>query len=385
MNKYNKRSVFIAACMGMLLFGICFITLGSVAAPLKEKFALDGVAAGTLFSILPLGILTGSFLFGPVCDRYGYQLLLALACIGLFAGFEGIALSPSLFLLKICVYVVGVCGGIINGATNALVADISTTNKSANLSILGVFFGLGALGMPLLLGLLTHYMAPLHILALVGGFTLIVAITFYFIRFPAPKQPEAGLLANWSSLLNNVLFIAAFFLFFQSSLEAIINNWTTTYLTEQSGVPEKEALFALSVHIAGMVLMRMLSGSVLRNVARTKMLWTCLLLLAAGIVLMQAGTNAFWVTAGLFLSGAGLAEGFPVMLGFVGERFSKLSGTAFSLVFSIALVGNMLINYLMGIVVKKYGVAHLTTVAYIEIACMAILFILLIKQSNHKK
>src|SRR5262249_41659697 len=73
---YNKRVVFWAACFGMLLFGCGLITLGSMATDLKIKFELDEVAAGTLFSILPFGILTGSLLFGPICDRYGYKFLL---------------------------------------------------------------------------------------------------------------------------------------------------------------------------------------------------------------------------------------------------------------------------------------------------------------------
>jgi hypothetical protein len=34
------------------------------------------------------------------------------------------------------------------------VADISKDSKTANLSLLGVFFGIGALGMPFILGLL---------------------------------------------------------------------------------------------------------------------------------------------------------------------------------------------------------------------------------------
>lgn len=126
---YKKTPVFIAAFLGMLLFGISLITLGSVTPHLKTKFMLDGIAAGTLFSILPVGILCGSLLFGPVCDRYGYKLLLILACIGMFAGFEGIAYASSLGILKICVFVFGAGGGVINGATNALVADISDEKK----------------------------------------------------------------------------------------------------------------------------------------------------------------------------------------------------------------------------------------------------------------
>jgi MFS family permease len=134
-----------------------------------------------------------------------------------------------------------------------------------------------------------------------------------------------------------------------------------------------------------MIIMRLISGSICRKIERSTMLWTCLILLTAGILLVQAGNTLFWITFGLFLSGAGLAEGFPVILGLVGDRFAKISATAFSFVFSIALVGNMVINYIMGIVVEKYGVAQLTSVAYIEILGMATLFFFLIQQTKKSK
>jgi len=86
------------------------------------------------------------------------------------------------------------------------------------------------------------------------------------------------------------------------------------------------------------------------------------------------------IVAGLVLSGAGLAGGFPIMLGFVGERFAALSGTAFSFVFVVALAGNMLINYAMGFIVHNYGVQHLTTVCYIEIGIMVLLFPFIIQK-----
>ena len=66
----------------------------------------------------------------------------------MFAGFEGIAYAGSLNVLKICIYLFGVGGGIINGATNALVADISVKNKGADLSLLGVFLVLAPWGCP---------------------------------------------------------------------------------------------------------------------------------------------------------------------------------------------------------------------------------------------
>ncbi len=370
---------FIAACAGMFLFGITLITLGAVATDLKTKYQLSGLESGVVFSILPLGILLGSLIFGPVCDRYGYKLLLIIACVAVFAGFEGIAYSHSYTLLKISIFIFGVGGGVLNGATNAVVSDITTEHKGANLSLLGVFFGLGALGMPLVLGALRH-IPSFEIVAAIGWLTLAVALFYGFVAFPAAKQPKGKGDLKYKSLFKLLLLLISFFLFFQSSFEAVINNWTTTYLTTRGVVSESNALIALSLHIVGMVTMRLLSGSILRKVSDVKILWSCLAMLFAGIAFMQLGQSYEMIIAGLVLSGAGLAEGFPLMLGITGRYFSDLSGTAFSFVFTVALLGNMLINYLMGWIVDQYGINHLTTVAYIEIAFMAIIFYFIVQK-----
>lgn len=381
----NKNpAAFIAACAGMLLFGICLITLGSLATDLKEKFQLDGVESGTLFSILPFGIIAGSMIFGPVCDRYGYRYILLFSCVAMFAGFEGLAYSTSHDGLKVFVFLFGLGGGIINGATNSLVADISETHKGANLSLLGVFFGLGALGMPLLLGLFSAHVSAFTIMALLGWLPVIVGSFYLFVSFPPAKQNKKAGALPWRELFNTLLLFIAFFLFFQSSFEAIINNWTTTYLAHRGVMNPANALLGLSFHIGGMVLMRLLSGSIFRRVSEVKLLWVCLMMLFIGIALMQVGTQQTVIFAGLIFSGAGLAEGFPLMLGITGKHFSHLSGTAFSFVFVIALIGNMLINYLMGVIVNRYGIGQLTTISYIEILCMALLFIFIIKKLNSK-
>lgn len=381
--KSNLAS-FIAACSGMFLFGITLITLGAVATDMRREFQLTGIQSGTLFSILPLGIMTGSLIFGPVCDRYGYKLLLILSCLAIFAGFGGIAYSRSYEWLKFFIFIFGAGGGIINGATNAVVSDISPEHKGANLSLLGVFFGLGALGMPLVLGAL-HHISSFEIVAAVGWLTLLVAIFFVFIQFPPAKQKAGTPVAEYRSLFKPLLLLIAFFLFFQSSFEAIINNWTTSYLTSKGVMAEKEALYGLSLHIVGMVVMRLLTGSVFRKIPETKILWACLIMLFAGIALMQTGTSKTIINTGLFLSGAGLAGGFPLMLGITGKHFAQLSGTAFSFVFTVALIGNMLINYLMGMIVDEFGILHLTTVAYAEIVCMTLLFYFILQTLKSKE
>jgi fucose permease len=379
---YNKKKVFWAACFGMLLFGIGLITLGSMAPDLKTKFQLDEIAAGTLFSILPTGVLVGSLLFGPVCDRHGYKLMLALACVGMFTGFEGISLISSRTALQFCIFIFGVSAGILNGATNAVVSDISDGEEGANLSLLGVFFGIGALGMPFVLGVLKNDFSSFQIIKAVGWLTLAVGLFYSFIPFP-PSKKDLGLgLTKTASLhKERYLLMIALYLFFQGSLEAIFNNWTTTYLTQYLSLAESKALYALSLYVAGMTLMRLLIGSVFRSVAAFKLMLASLALVTAGILFVRFGSPDYSSMAGLLLVGVGLAAGFPIMLGLAGNRYRAQSGTAFSFIFTIALTGNMLVNYAMGVISKRYGIGQLTSVAFIELGCM-LLFCILIFRSK---
>jgi len=380
---YNKKIVFWSACLGIFLFGIGLITLGSVAPDLKVKFNLNEIASGTLFSILPFGILTGSLLFGPIVDRYGYKLLLSASCLILAAGFEGIAFSDGTGLLKVCIFLIGLGGGAINGATSSLVSDISDRDKGASLSLLGVFFGTGALVMPLVLGLLERSLSFESIIASIGIISMATAIFFMLVRMPLPKQRQGfPVRESFRFFKDKFIILIAFFLFFQSSFEGIINNWTTTYMIDQLNAGQSSALYSLSLFVAGMAIMRLLIGTLLKNIPVRKILITSFILIILGLIIIRAGISLSSVMAGFMLMGAGLAGGFPIMLGFVGERYAELSGTAFSFVLVIALFGNMLINYGMGIVSQELGISHLITVAFCETVMMIILAVLILKRKK---
>ena len=380
---FNKNLVFWAACAGLLLFGIGLITLGSVAPDLRSKFNLDEISSGTLFSIMPLGILAGSLVFGPICDKYGYKLLLVVSSLLMCVGFEGIAYTRDLTLLKLSVFFFGLGGGAINGATNAVVSDISATYKGAQLSMLGVSFGIGALGMPMVVGLLRNQMSSDNILGLVGLFAVAVAVFFATTKFPEPKQRQGfPIRQSFALVKDNLLLLIAFFLFCQSSFEAIINNWTALFLVDRLAVQPEDALYGLSLFVAGLTVMRLLTGSVFRKTNVFTIMFVSFILILAGLLLLKTSVSLSMAMVALILLGAGLAGGFPIMLGIVGDRYSKLSGTAFSFVLVIALIGNMLINYTMGIIAQHYGIQQVVNVALAELVAMVVLCLFIKKIST---
>lgn len=352
----RKPLVFAAACIGMLFFGVALLSMGSLLPAIASRFQLDSLASGALVSILPFGVLAGSVVFGPIVDRFGYKLLLVVSALVMIAGLEALAFAPSVGVLRLAILAIGFGGGVLNGGTNALVADISAGERGAKLSLLGVFFGLGALGMPVLLGALEG-VAYSVVLSRIGAVLVLPVVYFALIAFPAPKQAQGFPLAQGIGLLRDGgLMLIAVTLALQSGLEGVVNNWTTTYLESGRGLGASQALFALSAFVAGMVVARLALAQVLRRMAGDRVLYVSMELSAIGIaIVVAAGSSAGLAAAGFAILGVGLAAGFPLLLGYVADLYPAITGTAFSVVLVIALLGNMGINYLVGVLSDVLG------------------------------
>ena len=381
----SRTITFVSAFVGILLFGVSMVMIGSVLPILKSRMGLTDIVAGGLFSILPFGLLIGSIYFGPVSDRYGYRWVLATASLFLAIGFVGIGHSMSLWLLRVCILFFGIGGGVINGATSALIADMSSVDKKvANLNLLGVFFGLGAFCMPIVLSTLSenHYVTVINIVAIM---CVLVALLFLFISYPiVVEKDKISFKLIPQFFKNKVFLIICFFLFFQSAFEAIMNNWSVLYFTEHLKVDQKQALVALSFLVLGMTVMRILTGGVFRKLSPKSLLQMAFVFLSVGVLCLfsQHSWSYYLNIFGLFLIGAGLSPGFPVMLGITGNMFKEISGTAFSFAMLVALTGNMIINYITGVLVNQFGVRSFLYVIIASIIIMITLYMLIRKEKK---
>lgn len=373
---YRRRQVFAAACMGMLVFGIVLTALGSLLPSLMSRFGLANAAAGSLFPILTLGILAGSVVFGPIVDRNGYKALLALSIALIVAGLEGIALASSIAVVAAGLALIGLGGGIVNGATNALVADLGEEgSRTADLSLLGVFFGIGAFGMPFLLGLLLRRFAYGAIVAGIGAAVAVPLIYTLAVRFPEPKQPQGFPLRRGVGLLRDpALVLLGLTLFFESGMEITVGGWTAAYVQAALGLEADRALFFLSIYWLGMMTARLLLGGPLRRVPPARALYASVAVAIAGALVMLAGASTATAAIGSALLGCGFAAVFPVVLGYVGDRYAAVSGTAFSAVMVIALAGGSALPYLTGVLGDAAGLRASFTIVPASLCLMALVF-----------
>jgi fucose permease len=377
MNAYRHRLVFAAACVGMLLFGIVLTTLGAVLPSIIERLGIDRTEAGSLLALMSLGILAGSLVFGPVVDRRGYKGMLAAAVVLIALGLEGIAFGPSIALLAVAAILIGFGGGVINGGTNALVADISAGGRAAGLAYLGVFFGIGAFGVPLVLGLLRERFGDAGVVAGIGALVALVLVYYAAIRFPEPKQPQGFPLRHAAALFRDpVIVLLGAILFFESGMEITVGGWTATYVNQELLLSPERALYLLSLYWLGMTGARLIVGSLLKRVSTVTVLLSSLGVAFVGaLVLIGARTTAS-AGAGTLLAGAGFAAVFPIILGYVGDRYERLSGTAFGVVLVMALIGGTVLPYVTGVLGDAFGLRPSLAIVPAGLICVALIFLI---------
>ena len=373
---YHKNLVFTAACIGMCFFGVSMITLGSVLPSLVTKLELSGLQTTSLVTFLPIGMLAGSLIFGPIADRFGHKALLVPSCIIVLSGLEGLIFFESIPLLQISIVGIGLGGGILNGETNALVSDISgESEKGSRISFLGGFYGLGALGIPSLLGILSEHYSFETILQGIGIIMLAGILFCIPIRFPAPKQAQGFPVKEGLGLLKeSSLLLLSFILFFQSGIEGVCNNWSTSYFGQVTDIPANQGLIALTCMVAGLTVARMLQIVLFKKIQPAKVLPYSLVLTATGFALLTAAPGFIRAAAGMAVIGMGLSSTYPVILSILGTRYPSLSGTAFGIALAIALIGQTAMNGLMGMVFTYDN--GIVLYPYIMIGSLAIMLVL---------
>jgi fucose permease len=375
----NRRTLFVIASAGLLTFGVVLTTLGAVLPLVIERFGIGRAAAGALLFLNTLGIIVGSLLFGPVVDRYGYKEMLLAALAIVIAGMEGIAFAPSMTALRIAVVLAGVGAGMINGGTNALVADISTEDRTGALGRLAIFFGVGAVGMPFVLGSLLGAFPYPTVIAALGAAVLIPLVATAATGFPSPKQAQGFPLALAGRLLRDpVLLTLGAALFLESGMELTVGGWTTSFFTQELRSTDRAALACLSLYWSGMMLGRIGMTRALRVLSPMRLLRSCLTVGFIGCLLFLASRQPVVAALGVFLIGLGFAATFPAVLGMVADRYAALSGTAFSVVMVMALTGGTVLPFVVGVVSAPIGLR--VALAIVPIALVLLMTLLTLAQ-----
>jgi FHS family glucose/mannose:H+ symporter-like MFS transporter len=364
-----------SAWAGIFVFGIVMAMLGAILPSLFERIGFGAAAAGNLFLTMNFAMLVTTLFFGPLVDRFGFKALLAVSAFLVAVAFLLLSRASTYGLVLVAAVVLGLGGGGLNGGTNALTSDIHEGDKrGAALNVLGIFFGFGALSIPFLIGTLRELLGLRVILQLAAFLSLVPFVIYVALPFPKAKQARGFPIKAAAGIVRSpLLWLCAFILFFQSANEFTVGGWISTYLQKTFGLGGGAAALVLAGYWAAMMSGRLLSSRLLRAVRGVTLVFASASLALLAAVLMAVAPAGAAAAAGAVAIGFGFAAIYPTTLAIVGERFASFTGTAFSLVIAVGLVGGMLAPWLAGKIAQSSSLRQGLLIPVFDCAMIVVL------------
>jgi fucose permease len=373
-----------SAWAGIFVFGIVMAILGALLPSLFERIGFGAGAAGNLFLTMNFSMLVTSLCFGPLVDRFGFKALLAVSALLVAGAFLLLSRATSYGLVLAAAVVLGIGGGGLNGGTNALTSDLHEGEKRASaLNVLGIFFGFGALSIPFLIGTLRDVLGLDKILWLATGLALVPFVIYTVLRFPKAKQAQGFPLREAAPIVRSpLLWLAALILFFQSGNEFTVGGWISTYLENTFGFGPGPAALVLAGYWAAVMAGRLVSSRLVHKVGNERLILGSAALALVAAALMAFAPSGAAAAAGAVAIGLGFAAIYPTTLAIVGGRFAAFTGTAFSIVISVGLVGGMLAPWLAGKIAEASSLRRGLVIPVFNCAMIVVLTTLLARQTR---
>jgi fucose permease len=242
----------------------------------------------------------------------------------------------------------GLGGGIIVTAANALGSDVTPDRRGTTLNLLNLFFGLGGFATPFISANLLHRNSVrlCYLVAALTGATLLINIAT---PMPQPTGAQSFVFSEIGGVVGRPqLWLLALFLFLYVASEVGVWNWLVQHLIAQ-GIPESRALNVLSLGFAlGMLIGRIGVSQVLISVsALTVTLVAAILMLITTYLMLQTrDPKATWIL--VFLAGVSMAPVFPTTLAIVGDAFPRMTGTAMGIVITSGWIGLAVSSRIIG-------------------------------------
>jgi FHS family glucose/mannose:H+ symporter-like MFS transporter len=351
-----------APSLGLMHFGLMLAGLGTaLLGPILPLLAKQWAMVDSQSGLLMMAKFCGAFLGGvTVSQRLSWSLL-----VGLMAGavgFGGFALSPSMGLGCICLFVGGFGLGQIITSINILAGRRFTAHRGSALSLLNFSFSLGAMLSALLAAWLLPHFALKGVLEgfaglfVIGLFVLWMQMRGVVERFDAAPV-EAGL---QEGLSGRVYLYFAGLLVLYGGLETCLSGWLTTFALRYGGKTLAVGEYATLLLWMALTFGRLGASAVMLHVGeKTAQRWS--LALAAGFTAAlamehSAGTIAIFAV----LLGLSLAPFFPATFALLmAERPTpRQAGT----VVAVSGLGAAALPWMMGVISTLTGSLQLALV-----------------------
>jgi MFS family permease len=346
MEHMNKRLLFNASCMALLVTSMTFAIRAGMLNQLGIDFGLNFTElqwiAGTAFWGFPLAVIVGGYL----ADKIGMGRLLWIA---LFCHVLGILLtifSVGFWTLFFSTLLIGIANGTVEAACNPLIATIYPENKTTKLNHFHLWFPGG-----IVIGsLVVFFFTKVGLNWQWQMATMLLPAAFYGWMFFGQKFPETERVAQgvsekdmWSSIFSPLFIFIIICMFGTAVTELGTNQWIDVLLRNVTS----NAILLLLLISGIMAVGRGFAGPVVHRFSPPGVLFVSAILSAIGLYMLSTlGGGLLFVAAAIFA--VGVTYFWPTMLGFVSEYIPKSGAMGLALTGAAGMFATSVFFYFLG-------------------------------------
>lgn len=354
----DPRTAGVLACVGLLLIGWVGLLVPSLIREIERDFSQTDAGLGIYYFVGGAAYATGSFTGGMLTERFGRRRVLAIATLLIGLGTATLGLVPIWAVVLLSAVPAGFGSGAIDGGVNGLVLDLFPTARGRALNTLHLFFGVGALSSPLVVGRLVEAGIPWQALVVgTAAITVPFAVLWVVVRLPhgrhhasdAVRERQPGRLAFRWPLIALELAIACYV-----ASEIGVSNWLIRFLED---VPLAMATTSLSLFWGGLALGRLVSARYSDRFDHLR--FATVSALAAGCATIAAVLVPSTEASIVLFAVVGFASGpiFPLIVAIGGERHPGRSAAVSGFLTSAAVIGGLIYPPVMGFLSVNVGLA----------------------------
>jgi len=331
----------------IFIYGMLASMLGTIVPGLGSSLGLSTLQLSYLALAQGLGLAGTSVFAGALMDRSGKKLGILIGLIASVIGLGILSHAGSLTLGIAAMVLLGIGGSLVIVGANALVNDVSDTNKASALNILNLFVGLGGMATPWVAGNLLH--SDPTMVAYAGICIALVALALtLFTAIPKP-QPVEKSAVNGGIFSVGALYILSAVTFLYTACEFAMWNWLPKFLIG-NGIPSVSALNILSLGFAGGILVgRFIAASVLARLSPwiVTLVSTIAMSIITFAILHTTDKTTLYIL--VFAAGLAMAPVFPTTIAIVGRIFQQRSGTAIGFAITCGFSGLVVSSPIIGL------------------------------------
>lgn len=327
------------AYLALAFYGYYLNILGPITPFLKTELQLTYTVSSFHFTAFALGILLVGLLGHLLIQYIGQSRALWLGLFGLSLGAVLLTFGTSPIITIGASFLMGLIGSLILAIVPAALSNQHGEARAVALSEANMVASLFATSAPLLVGWFAHsignwhwalgIMAPIPIVMfLIFGMDSLQTTTHVNVEVaPTDRGLPALYWIYWAALMLGI------------SVEFCMIFWSANYLEQALRMIKADAAQAVSLFLFAMILGRSLGGSLVQRFSTRGVVTAAILIAAIGFIAFWRATNTILALSGLFITGLGVANLYPLILSLAisaapgktvqaGARATLASGTA---------------------------------------------------------